>query len=303
MAINLSLDILAITIGVTTLLISLIYYFKSKNKLMLYYIYIEIVVILYLALNMTMNLNLSPSNIVFYPKKICLMFVFRNMLLFLIPLFFHTAFSIKNIKTTSILFGCFSILNTLNVLSPWFIDFETKQFLPGFYLNYLFGIGTVIYLIVLIFCHLKKLFDTRIRLMLIVFCALLAIFTPLLCVMDYELIFQKKLILALRDISFHSLFYSVWNILFLIFLACYIQIKPIQLTPQMEENPFFGQYGITAREKEIIFFMNQGLSNKQIGSKLFISELTVKSHIQNIYKKLNVGNKMEMIKALNIGQL
>jgi DNA-binding CsgD family transcriptional regulator len=55
---------------------------------------------------------------------------------------------------------------------------------------------------------------------------------------------------------------------------------------------------MTNREKEILTLLEQGLSNKDIGVNLSITETTVKSHIQNIYKKLGVSNRVQLINRL-----
>ena len=55
---------------------------------------------------------------------------------------------------------------------------------------------------------------------------------------------------------------------------------------------------VTNREKEILALVLQGLANKDIGVQLCISEPTVKSHIQNIYKKLGVKNRIQLINSL-----
>ncbi|MCE3226845.1 MAG: Response regulator containing a CheY-like receiver domain and an DNA-binding domain [Bacteroidetes bacterium] len=52
---------------------------------------------------------------------------------------------------------------------------------------------------------------------------------------------------------------------------------------------------ITKREKEIIELISQGLSNKEIAEKLFVSISTVDAHRYNILKKLDVKNTAEMI--------
>ncbi|MDR1168353.1 MAG: response regulator transcription factor [Heliobacteriaceae bacterium] len=50
---------------------------------------------------------------------------------------------------------------------------------------------------------------------------------------------------------------------------------------------------LTAREKEILSYVAKGASNKEISDELFINVVTVKSHINNIFKKLNVTNRTQ----------
>lgn len=54
-------------------------------------------------------------------------------------------------------------------------------------------------------------------------------------------------------------------------------------------------YGLTKREIELLNFLKSGLSYEQIASTLFISYGTVRKHIENIYRKLQVKNKMSAI--------
>ncbi len=59
---------------------------------------------------------------------------------------------------------------------------------------------------------------------------------------------------------------------------------------------------LTSRETEILQFICQGLANKEIAALLFISEKTVKNHINNIYRKLRVNNRTSaVLVALNDG--
>lgn len=51
--------------------------------------------------------------------------------------------------------------------------------------------------------------------------------------------------------------------------------------------------GITESELRVLRSLAQGMSNKQIAGKLFITEQTVKFHLTNIYRKLNVSNRTE----------
>jgi DNA-binding NarL/FixJ family response regulator len=54
-------------------------------------------------------------------------------------------------------------------------------------------------------------------------------------------------------------------------------------------------FELTTREKEIVDCLTEGLSYKLIASKLFLSLDTVRFHLRNIYKKLHVNSKAEVI--------
>ncbi len=51
---------------------------------------------------------------------------------------------------------------------------------------------------------------------------------------------------------------------------------------------------LTKKEIEIFELLKQGKTNKEIASELFISVSTVKTHINNIFKKLNISNRNEI---------
>jgi DNA-binding NarL/FixJ family response regulator len=50
---------------------------------------------------------------------------------------------------------------------------------------------------------------------------------------------------------------------------------------------------LTKRELEILYLVAEGLSNEEIGKKIFISHKTVKTHIRNIFDKLQVHNRFK----------
>ena len=61
---------------------------------------------------------------------------------------------------------------------------------------------------------------------------------------------------------------------------------------------------ITDRELEILQHVAEGLSNSQIGKRLWVTEQTVKFHLSNIYRKLGVTNRTEASRyALRVGLL
>ncbi|RBM19727.1 response regulator transcription factor [Streptomyces sp. PT12] len=51
--------------------------------------------------------------------------------------------------------------------------------------------------------------------------------------------------------------------------------------------------GLTPREREILVLIGQGLTNRQIGARLFLSEKTVKNHISRLLAKLGVERRVQ----------
>jgi DNA-binding NarL/FixJ family response regulator len=52
---------------------------------------------------------------------------------------------------------------------------------------------------------------------------------------------------------------------------------------------------LSDRELEVIKFVAKGMSNKKIASELFVTESTVKFHLQNASKKLHTHNRAELV--------
>jgi two-component system, NarL family, nitrate/nitrite response regulator NarL len=52
---------------------------------------------------------------------------------------------------------------------------------------------------------------------------------------------------------------------------------------------------LTDREREVISLVGEGLKNKQIGERLFISDVTVRHHLTSIFSKLGVSDRLELV--------
>src|SRR3954451_12236427 len=68
---------------------------------------------------------------------------------------------------------------------------------------------------------------------------------------------------------------------------------PVHLANKLAERIRGGS--VSEREIDVLKLMAQGKSNKEIGSMLFISEGTVKSHVKSIFAKLNVISRTEAV--------
>ncbi|WP_137993630.1 response regulator transcription factor [Streptomyces vilmorinianum] len=62
-------------------------------------------------------------------------------------------------------------------------------------------------------------------------------------------------------------------------------------------QPNVGRFGLSGREAEVMDLIASGLSNRQIADTCFISEKTVKNHINRIFAKLHATTRSEAIAA------
>lgn len=66
-----------------------------------------------------------------------------------------------------------------------------------------------------------------------------------------------------------------------------------------EAGRIMAQYGLTNREREVVSLLQQGYSNQRIAKELCISENTAKVHLRNIYAKMEVGSRAEVLALLH----
>lgn len=67
-------------------------------------------------------------------------------------------------------------------------------------------------------------------------------------------------------------------------------LKKKDLVAELQE-----EFNLTNREAEIVRGIQEGLSYKQIGEKLFISHYTVNHHLKNVYLKVDVTSRTELV--------
>jgi DNA-binding NarL/FixJ family response regulator len=74
---------------------------------------------------------------------------------------------------------------------------------------------------------------------------------------------------------------------------------PRGLLERLEEEPVGA---LSERETEIVVLAARGLSNRQIGRELNLSEATVKRHLANVYAKIGVGSRSEAVRMALVEQ-
>ncbi|MCE7991626.1 MAG: DNA-binding response regulator [Roseivirga sp.] len=65
---------------------------------------------------------------------------------------------------------------------------------------------------------------------------------------------------------------------------------PVEIDQERIQN-----LGISQRELEVLNLISTGLSNQEIGEKLFVSESTIKTHVSNLFVKLDVKRRTQAV--------
>ena len=79
--------------------------------------------------------------------------------------------------------------------------------------------------------------------------------------------------------------------------ATIARIAMQQFRGKMESKPLIPAetYSLTEREMDVLYLLSTGLTYEQIGDRLFISYGTVRKHVENIYRKMGVTNRMNAV--------
>ncbi|MBN2806746.1 MAG: response regulator transcription factor [Prolixibacteraceae bacterium] len=83
-----------------------------------------------------------------------------------------------------------------------------------------------------------------------------------------------------------------------------IAMKTLRLVRQPLSNQIeYNDFGLTERERELMNQLKNGLTYEEIAANLHISYHTVRKHIENIYRKLQVNNKLEAVRKASDNRL
>lgn len=75
-------------------------------------------------------------------------------------------------------------------------------------------------------------------------------------------------------------------------------------TQPKNSDPNISGYELTKREKEILGLLARGYTNKKVSNYLYISEKTVKNHVSNILRKLDVSDRTQaVVTAVKLGMV
>jgi DNA-binding CsgD family transcriptional regulator len=196
-----------------------------------------------------------------------------------------------------------SAVTIILLVLPFAIKTEGREILyfMRFELRFLcYGMFLIVFLntIFLIWIHRGRIRNEVNRKILKTILVLCIIFLPAFVA---DLFFEKFRMnqKVLYGLDFSMFFYLVWNVISIVYTAQYL-ITKITIVPgvSISEN-FIRKFSISVKEKEIISLIVKGYTNKMISDSLFISAQTVKNHVYNIFQKVSVKSRTELIFLIN----
>jgi DNA-binding CsgD family transcriptional regulator len=209
------------------------------------------------------------------------------------PSFYHSLVDLGLTKGKQIVFFAVDALVCIAALS-------TIAF-PGFSPAAIFLAGVlfsmIVYGLVFITAHLRRVGEPSLRGALTVFIALTVCFFPFMLI-DMAMSFLPFLsVFGFLENLAQPLYFLVLNCLTIAFGLRYLN-RPAYAEKERLTGHFISTFGITAREREIVGLLLTGAGTKEIGAKLFISAKTADNHVTNIYRKLGVASRVQMFQLI-----
>lgn len=186
---------------------------------------------------------------------------------------------------------------TISAISIFQFIFITYHILFNIlYLEYLVKISifmVIIYEVLLAIINYKWIGNKDLKKAINIFTIISIIFLPLFVFEDIRpyIPFLQDII-TLKTLSL-PLYFLIVNLFSLVFANKYFN-SPNYIESNKLTVFFIKKYSITEQEINVMELLIIGYTYKQIAEKLHIASKTVDNHVQNIYRKLEVNNKIQM---------
>lgn len=285
------------SIGFISFGIIVFLYVKTKEAVLRYYLYFyisfsllsaSVVWLTYIYINISW---INADSLEFVAE------IFATLVMFTTPLFLHFLLTDPHAKLKNVIFGGIALwIATQRPVITYIIKNQTLRQIDTHVAHTLF-ILVFLYTVVLGLYASGKVQDQHRKTLARTFSFLLASFLPGILI-DEAI---ENMYIPNYPPVFFPLCYAIFSIIFARhFIKLYghhphISTLPEASSEQVPVEELFQNYNISPREQEVIRLILQGYSNQQIGDTLFISLSTVKKHVTNIYQKLGIKSRYELI--------
>lgn len=115
----------------------------------------------------------------------------------------------------------------------------------------------------------------------------------------YYLLSGLSISLSALEVTFEYIFQAGWSFIAVSAFIRHLSRPPALIGEDALSRGFLTTFGITPREAEVIKLISLGLSNQDIADNLGVSFTTVRTHVYNIFRKVGVGNRVELLSIIS----
>ena len=296
-------------IGFSAILFSIIYYIIERVVWLKYYIVFlfafgflllirAIKLLSFLTIPSFMTSNIF-SILYFFSLSVAI-----SLMLYFIPAFLYRFLNIKWTFKQNIIYLLLSIIYFILSILGILIEFDI------YVISWIIFYISIIFIFVIGFINYKNIKDKTMKLIVKILGLITIIIYPILI---YQLIIYKMEAadIGSMDVSL-VLFYIWWNLVMLGYLFWYfisivnnkLKVSNTSVNESVSINNHIDSkkesneeenINLTRREKEILSYLLDGKTNKEVSLILDISLNTVNNHVANIYEKSGVKNRVELV--------
>ncbi len=251
------------------------------------------------AVEQYLALNVHPLSAGVFIATGTIASILNDVFMCVVTLYFHRVFVEKGRRLRDmIVIGAYAVglvLGLLPAARTFDLTRAAMRFTPVGSVSFFLILGLFAYLLVVGFAGQKK--DRAVRELVMIWSLILfglvAFVSDIWGTIQY-LAGPREIPLAPAGGSFMvtSVPHLIFGGILIYYFGAYV-LADSQAPPNVNRT-FVDEFGISPREREVIPLLNQGLSNREIAEKLFVSLATVKTHLHNIYEKTGSRSRYEI---------
>lgn len=293
--------VLVVLTGVASIAVSSFVYSRTRDVLLFHYIAymasFSVLIFTYLCVLGYINLNVAGINFYVLLSIVLVGLLSSSLLVYALPRFIHSLV-IHNLSQKRYLYFAFAALCvfvlTLSSFRVNFAEGHIEQVRNVWlYIAMSLFYASVVYVIVLKGVSLKRLEGEREKVVRTTMIMDIVFFPGIIS--DLYLFKQFQIFV------FTPVLYWVICIVFTKYIAKMYLLDRAAISSAFDEvevQTILETAGLSTREKDIVMLILKGLGNKEIAETLFISLNTVKTHNRNIFRKMDVRSRFQLMMKL-----
>lgn len=301
--------ILAILPGVAALTVLSALASRYRNRGLTYYLIayscftiaiLKNMVMFYLGVNISNEISPGMYGLIF------LSFPFSILMQAALPLAVNEVTRPPGKRWIDMTIILFSLAEVVPYCTPLMISYSRESrsilFGPLYPLTGILQIVLIVYSIGMAILRRSSISEPRVRRYVLVLMVIIALFLPAIAYDQFYFLGIESINTVPVALILSPLFYIVLSLASLFFGIQALMMKPGDRAQQIPAGEILRELaesaGLSEREVTIIPLMVRGLGNKQIALELNISAKTVGNHIYNMYRKLDISSRYELLALL-----